>query len=443
MEKRWEELIPKEKQEERFKRWLSPPDVKFVSPEAEKTYKERVTRIIKAIKVEEPDRVPVQIPSGSFAAYYAGITLRTAMYDYEEMRRAWLKFLYDFEMDAVGGAGIGFPGRVYEALDYKTFKWPGHGLSPDATSVQYVEDDYMKADEYDAYIQNPLDYSLRFLLPRTWGVFEPFHKLPPFTSATGLAQRILAMATMPDIRAAFQTIADAGVELAKYQAVVADCARIAREAGFPSFMGGGAAAPFDHFADSLRGTRGIVMDMYRQPEKLIEAMEAITPLTIESAVAGADASGCPLIFMPLHKGDDGFMSEKQYETFYWPTFRKVLLGLINEGCVPVPIADGRYNNRLEIIKDVPRASMVWIFELTDMARAKEALGDTACIAGNVSGAMLTTGTPQQVKEYCRYLIEVCGKGGGYILTVGASIDKGNPDNLRAMIEAANEYGWYK
>lgn len=443
MEKNWGELTWEEKREERFKRWLSPPNVKFRSPEAEKLYKERATRIIKAIKLEEPDRVPVQIPSGAFAAYYAGITLKTAMYDYKEMRRAWLKFLYDFEMDAVGGAGIGFPGRVYEALDQKTFKWPSHGLADDATSHQYVEDEYMKADEYDAMMKNPIDYGLRFLLPRTWGVFEPLQKLPPFTSATGLAQRILGMATMPEIRAAFKTIADAAVEMTKWQEVVSECAREAREVGFPSFMGGGGVAPFDHFADSLRGTRGIVMDMYRQPEKLIEAMEAVTPQTIQSGVAAANASGCPLIFMPLHKGDDGFMSEKQYETFYWPTFRKVLIGLINEGCVPVPIADGRYNNRLEIIKDLPRASIVWIFELTNMVKAKKVLGDTACIAGNVTGAMLTAGTPQEVKEYCRQLIEACAPGGGYILTVGASIDKGNPDNFHAMIDAVNEYGWYK
>ena len=48
-----------------------------------------------------------------------------------------------------------------------------------------------------------------------------------------------------------------------------------------------------------------------------------------------------------------------------------------------------------------------------------------------------------MKEYCRNLIEVCGKAGGFILTGGAAIDKGNPDNLRAMIDAVKEYGVYK
>ena len=58
-------------------------------------------------------------------------------------------------------------------------------------------------------------------------------------------------------------------------------------------------------------------------------------------------------------------------------------------------------------------------------------------------SLLCTGKPQEIKEYCRKLIEVCGKGGGYILAGGASLDKGIPDNIHAMSEAAFEYGVYK
>lgn len=79
----------------------------------------------------------------------------------------------------------------------------------------------------------------------------------------------------------------------------------------------------------------------------------------------------------------------------------------------------------------------------DMAKAKKVLGDTACIAGNVPVTMLCTGNPQDVKERCRELIEVCAPGGGYILTGSATMDRGNPDNLRAVMEAAREYGVYQ
>ena len=65
-----------------------------------------------------------------------------------------------------------------------------------------------------------------------------------------------------------------------------------------------------------------------------------------------------------------------------------------------------YNNRLETIKELPRGAVIWQFDQTDMAKAKEALGDIACIAGNVPTSLLVTGTPQDVKKYCRKLIEV-------------------------------------
>jgi len=87
--------------------------------------------------------------------------------------------------------------------------------------------------------------------------------------------------------------------------------------------------------------------------------------------------------------------------------------------------------------------VIWFFEQMDMAKAKDILGDNACIAGNLPASVLCTGTPQEVKEGCRQLIETCARGGGYILSGAVHMDKGDPDNLRAMMEAAKEYGVYR
>jgi len=156
----------------------------------------------------------------------------------------------------------------------------------------------------------------------------------------------------------------------------------------------------------------------------------------------ANQSRRPFVFFALHKGDDMFMSDEQFEKFYWPGLRAVVLGLIEEGIVPLLFAEGKYTNRLHIIKDLPRGKVIWHFDQTDMDKAKDILGNVSCIQGNVPTSLLVTGTPQQVKEYCRHLIEYCGKGGGFILTGGASINKGNADNLRAMTDAVKEYGVY-
>jgi uroporphyrinogen-III decarboxylase len=250
-------------------------------------------------------------------------------------------------------------------------------------------------------------------------------------------------ASRPEVQQAFQSLIDAASEMRKWVQAVGEVSREMLEEGFPSFGGGMAGAPFDNLSDTLRGTQGIVMDMYRQPEKIHEAMERLVPIIIKGAVRGADNALSPVIPMPLHKGDQSFMSPIQFEEFYWPTFKKVLLGLVEEGLVPMPFAEGNYEPRLEIIADMPRSAIIWYFEVMDMAKAKQVLGDVSCIAGNVPVSLLVTSTPDVVKEACRRLIEICAPGGGYILTGGAGMNTGNPDNLHAIMDAAREYGTYK
>jgi uroporphyrinogen-III decarboxylase len=443
MEKKWADLSPDERREERFRRWLSPPDVTFSSSEAEKGYKARVTRFIKAIKLEEPDRVPVMLPAGFYPAYYAGGTLKTVMYDYDELRRAWLKFLNDFELDTFVGPGLVLPGKMLDSIDYKLHHWPGHGIADDISLYQYIEGENMKSEEYDALIRDPSDFLLRTFLPRSVGAFAGFRKLGPMTPFIGIPVFYITQFGDPEVRASVQALLDAALEGVKWQAAVMDVSQAAREDGVPSIWGGMSGAPYDLIGDMLRGTKGIMMDMYQRPDKLHEAMERIAAIVIDEAIGMANASGCPVIFMPLHKGPGGFMSNTQFETFYWPTFKKVMTGLIDEGLVPLPFAEGDYTPRLEIIKDMPRGKVIWHFEQMDMVKAKEVLGDNACIAGNLPASVLCTGTPQEVKEGCRQLIETCAKGGGYILTAAASMNQGSADNLRAMMEAAKEYGVYR
>jgi hypothetical protein len=434
-------LSPGEKRAERVQRWLS-PGIEFSGPEAEKLYKERITRFLKAFELEEPDRVPCILPASLFAAFYAGTNLGKVMYDYDEMRRAWLKFLNDFESDTHFGPIFVPPGRALDTLDFRLYKWPGHGLSPNTLSYQCVEGEWMKADEYDALLKDPSNFWLRTYMPRIFGALKGFSQLPPLTSFEEIAIMSLVPFGLPDVQSGLQALLEAGRESLEWAGVVGEVSRQVMAAGYPPVMGGLAKAPFDTIGDTLRGTQGVMMDMFQRPEKLHEAMARITPLTIDSAIATADASGVPAVMLPLHKGADGFMSRKQYETFYWPTLRQVIVALVEEGITPILFAEGSYNTRLDIIKDLPRAAVAWYFDQTDMAEAKKVLGDICCLMGNVPTSLIITGTPAEVKEHCRRLIETCGKGGGYVLAGGAMVDAGNPDNLRAMMDAAKEYGVY-
>ena len=302
----------------------------------------------------------------------------------------------------------------------------------------------MMADEYDALIRDPSDFLMRTYLPRIFGKLEGLAKLSPFdrTIEMPFTGPFLAAYGAPEVRSALKTLMEAGEEALRWRKMVTACDDEIRGAGFPLFSGGSSKAPFDVLSDTLRGTRGLVMDTYRQPEKVIEAMERLTPIMIEMGVSAARGAGRPLVMLPLHKGADGFMSDEQFRQFYWPTLKKVILGLIDEGIVPFHFAEGGYESRLEAISDLPAGRTVWHFDFTDMEKAKQALGKTACIVGNVPLSLLNTGTPDEVRDYCKKLIDVAGKDGGFILASGGVIDKAKPENVRTMIDFTKEYGVY-
>jgi hypothetical protein len=437
----WSAMDWRQKRDLRLEGWINPRDVKFVSKEAQEGYKARTTRLAKAAKMEIPDRVPGMVPAGNFPAWNARVPLKKVMYDPALMKKVWLKFVDEYDSDIFDGT-LFFQAPVNDILEAKTMKWPGHGLPDDAHSYQYVEGVYMQADEYDLFMKDPFDFQLRKLLPRTLGVFEPLADYPSLSSYLGLPERLMIMCLDPRFRKLFQAIDAASRSLTVWSQANTWTTEAARARGFPVFRGGLAVAPFDVFADNLRGTHGIVMDMYRQPDKIHQAMEFVLPQLLSGAVAMADSAGCPVIMMPLHKGDDTFMSDKQFETFYWPTFRRLLLGMVEEGLVPMPVAEGSYNRRLDYISDMPKTACIWMFDQTDMANAKKTVGKVACIAGNIPVSIAYTGTAQDMKAYCRKLIETCAPGGGYILTGGTTFDMARPENIRAMMDAVKEYGKY-
>ena len=446
MKERWIEVTEKadQKQQEQFEVWISGKNIPFASPEAEEAYRERATLIKDAIQLTKtPKRVPVCPASGFFPIEYAGITMYDAMYDYNALTRAWEKYCRDFTPDTYNAPTTIVPGRVFDMLGYILYKWAGHGL-PRESGYQFVEGEYMKAEEYQDLIDDPSGFFMRVFFPRIFGALKPWEKLPLLPTVNEMP--LVLPAVIPfgtvEIRETLQKLMEAGEEALKWISALGKVNAKIMGKGYPSFSGGLTKAPFDVIGDSLRGTRGVIMDMYRHPDELLEACERITPFMVKSGVAACKAAGHIMPYIPLHKGADGFMSEEQFLTFYWPTLKKLIIGLVNEGVVPLLFAEGGYNSRLECISDLPKGRTVWLFDHTDMSRAKETLGNVACIAGNVPLSLLGTGTPDDVKAYCRDLIDSAGKDGGFILSTGAGMADSKPENVKAMIDFSMEYGVY-
>ena len=450
MEKKWEEMSADEKQEAQFQKLLTPKDpegndLQFQSPESEANYKASINRIKDAIQLKKtPDRVPVTILPSMFPYINAGMTVEEAMYDYDKCTAAFNKFILELKPDMNIGASAPGPGKFHEILDYKLYAWPGHGVAPEH-SYQCNEGEYMKAEEYDLLITDPSFYFRNFYLPRVFGALEGFTMLPPLTGILemyGVAFNFIPYA-LPPVQATFKALFEAVAEALKWAMAMGGSDLELKSSGFPNILGGFTKAPFDVIGDTLRGTKGIMLDMYRQPDKLLKAMEALVPIMIGMGIGASQQTGNPQIFMPLHKGADGFLSDEQFKKFYWPTFKQVMLGLIEGGCIPFPALDGSWGSRLKIIQDIPKGKTVWMVDQSDMEKTKETLGKNACLIGNVPSSMLKLGTPDGVKDYCKKLIDTVGKGGGFIMGNGAFFDEAKPENVKAMVDFTKEYGVYK
>jgi hypothetical protein len=449
-EETWKALTADQKLERRIQAWLSPADVNFVSKQAEADYKARAKRLIDAMQLKKPDRVPIVPSLGGLAAAYCGYTQKDMMYNPDRAIEVATKCTLDFQFDtkvAAGGAGLSI-GRVGDLLDDKQYSWPGHGVSDDNT-FQFNEGEYMKAEEYDDLIQDPADFWVRKYLPRVWGSAEPLSQL---VALSQVSEDNIGRFGLPEVQAALRKLMQAGEEALAWRQKLGAANKRLTELGFPDMGGyggglGHGGAPFDYLGDGLRGTRGISADMRRRPEKVLEAVAAATARKIReirTSSAYRTLGSCPVAGFALHKGADGWMSDEQYRTFYWPSLKQVTMTLIEEGLIVRMFAEGGYESRLQTVRDLPKGKVVWYFDRTDMAKAKAALGDVACVMGNVPVSLIHSGAAGEVEAFCRRLIDVAGKGGGFILTTGASLDRNSKvENVRAMLKTVKEYGLYK
>ena len=439
-----QKLKPNEKFNERAKAWKSTDGIKFADASAEQTYQRHVQMLLDVISLKKPERIPVCPNMGFYPFVYAGVTPKEAMYDYEKLGFALMKFHADFLPDSMSVAPIYGPGRVFDTLDYKLYRWPGRGL-PDTSPHQCIEDEYMHADEYDLLINDPSNFFLRRYLPRVFGAFDSMQSIDPLTDILELpfAGGAFIPFGLPEVVESLQKLIKAGQQAHEWiHASSAVDNAVKTTLGLSALIGGFTKAPFDTLGDTLRGTRAVMLDKFRRPGKVLTAVEKLVPIAIEMGVRSATRAQNPVVFIPLHKGADGFMSDDDFKTFYWPTLKALILGLIEQGLVPYMFVEGGFNKRLDVITDpdIPAGTTIWMFDQTDMKEVKKRFTGWACFGGNLPVSLLKVAKPDEVSAHVKRLIDEVGQDGGYILSSGAVIDDAKEENLHALIDTGKQYG---
>ena len=387
----------------------------------ENTLEQRIARVDAAVALREGDRVPMAPKIGMAYAQTAGIDRYEALNDPRLLRPGVEKFLRTYPCDLFW-AGSGYPIPMMETLGTTAIRWPGATCGvPLNQGFQIVDGTYMEEDEYDEFLRDPSHFCMTKVFPRKHKKLAGlaklnFHEVVEFGHYASMA----AFAD-PEVRQALLTLMFAGEQAVEWQRNSALLRETALACQTPLGALAGQNAPYDMLADNIRGFLNVPMDLYTIPEKVTAAIGIMTEYALQNVRRLKD-TGSRYCFMPLHGGTDDFMSLEYYRTFYWPSLRRVIEEIINCGMIPYVFCEGRYDTRLEVLREVPRGKVIYMFEQVDIARAKAVLGDTACICGNLPTSLLLYGKPHEVVDETRRLLDECAPGGGFLMDCSIVLD---------------------
>ena len=405
---------------------------------------ERRQRLDDALAMRQPDRVPIQVRPGFLAAEMAGEPHGILFSDLDRALELQLAAGARFAPDTMS-PGMGHPGPS-EALGDRATKWPGYGFDEHG-SFQFVEAEFMKAADYDAFLFDPSDFAIRTYLPRAFSELEGLAKLPPIGMWNFGYYHLpsVGMLGSDELVRAFEALAEAARRQRAYGEWSTRATAALEAIGIPPvpWRGSLIEAPFDFMSDTLRAMKGIFLDLRQRPDQLLAAQEKAIRIQVEHAVHFKAATGLTWTSIPLHRGSDGMMSIPQFERFYWPQLREMLLRLIDAGITPYVFYEGVWDQRLEYLADLPPGRTVGAFQGTDLAKAKEVLGGTMAILGGMPTSLLKAGPASAIAEKTHELCEVVGRGGGYVMQATINEMEGcDPALIAAWIAATKRYGRY-
>lgn len=388
------------------------------SEDMKRLYEERLGRYQAAMALKPVDRMPIATGTNYFAEVYSGNTMQETIYDPVKWLEGEMAFIRDFpEVDALRDNRIFGP--LFDAVGCKTYRLPGRDLPP-GTQFQFVEQEYMKADEYDMLIENPMRFMMHVFLPRVLGELAE-----PGSIRSGIA------------------LLKGGMAFAQFAQIMQNRSiRLQQDCGMPQPMTGAFLAPFDAVADVMRGLNATMLDMFRQPDKLIAACDRLVEEMVNFGLALADPFKRYPIFVPTHKAM--FLSPDQFDTFYWPSFKRTMETLIENGYRVRAYLEGNWGPYWHRMLELPKGTVVCdIDNQGDIFKALDDIGHHQCVVGGMPDSLLILGSPREVRERVKTLCEAAGRDKRLIINGGCAIPYDTkPENYRAMIDAILEFATY-
>lgn len=393
----------------------------------EELYTRRLGRYTAALRNEKPDCVPIRPFVAEFTSAYAGYTCQETAHDYRLGFAAALRCAADFDWDAVVPNMIATWTGMTQAIGLRYYLTPGIDV-PANVGHQYLEPAeeaaFMKADEYDALIEDPTGFLYNVWLPRVAAPLSPVGGPATFEHNLSLVKGGMAM-------------------LEFFHAWGEQQRRLREQTGTVTAIAGILKAPLDILADKLRGYIGMVLDVESQPHKVLAACEALAPHLLHVALTSGDPTGMAPVGFWMHRGCVPFVSQRTFQDIYWPTLKPIVEELWRHGRQTLFYAEGDWDRHLDTFAELPERSIVYHVDRGDIFAAHRKLGHKFCLSGGIPNQLLSYGSTQEVRAVCRKVIEGVARDGGYIMDASAIMQNDTQTaNLRAMTEATREYGGY-
>ncbi|MBP2654597.1 MAG: methyltransferase, MtaA/CmuA family [Firmicutes bacterium] len=364
--------------------------------QAQELLRERKERVMKAIRLEKPDRTPVILMADSFCANHMGVKLADFCSDFKISNQTMLNSMK--ALGDVDGINSAFAAGKLFALSFMTkVKLPGREL-PDNALWQLDEQERMTTEDYDTILDKGWRPFMREFVTKRLGV--------------DLDELMGQVAEAPHLVKNFE---DAGYMV--YARIVTITVN--------EYLGGG------------RSMSKFVRDLYKIPDKVEAVLDVIQKESLESLRNQIRHAKAPIVFISPARGASEFFTPKLWERFVWKYLRQTAETVIDEGAVADLHIDANWERDLDFFRSLPKGKCVFETDsTTDIYKIKAALGDHMCIKGDVPATKLTLGTPDEVYDYCTKLIRDMGQG--FILSSGCSIPpNAKVENVKAMIAAAS------
>jgi uroporphyrinogen-III decarboxylase len=357
----------------------------------------RRERIANAVRLEPVDHVPVVLEGVAWSARVSGMTLQRFLSDPLLATQANID-----AFNAVGNAdSVNNPTFDVSSL---SFLWMTRVKRP---GKELGEDELWQVEESGLML--PEDYER--IVAEGWGPFQVAYlneRIAPGTFETFLrfvqgTQAVVDKATAADM---------------------------------PFLSVGVLTTPFEYLCGG-RSFSQFVFDLYRTPDRVEAAMQAMMPGLCDGGIGVTKAVGCPGIWIGGWRSASKMLSQPLWDRFVFPYLADIVHQVADAGIIPILHLDSDWTRDLPRLLELPAKTCILSLDsMTDIRKAKEVLGDHMCIMGDVPPAVLSAGTPAEVYEHCRKLVVDVGPT-GFILQSGCDIPVDAPlENVKAMVAAA-------